>query len=69
MGWVERRAHPRHRHVRKLYLTEKGEAARSASDAVIAEAEEEIVRSLGDHGPKLRSALASLREEFGDTDP
>ncbi|MFL1380814.1 MarR family winged helix-turn-helix transcriptional regulator, partial [Nocardiopsis protaetiae] len=28
MGWLERRTHPRHRHVRELYLTEAGERAR-----------------------------------------
>lgn len=68
MGWVERRTHPRHRHVRELYLTEDGEAARRASDAVISGIEDEIARAVGDRGPEVRRALAALRQAFGDSD-
>lgn len=34
-GQLERRAHPRHRHIQELHLTDSGREALSAADAVI----------------------------------
>ncbi|RAG86987.1 MarR family transcriptional regulator [Streptacidiphilus pinicola] len=46
-GQVERREHPRHRHIQELHLTEAGREALRAADAVVAEVEQQIKDALG----------------------
>jgi DNA-binding MarR family transcriptional regulator len=46
-GQLERRPHPRHRHVQELHLTHAGLDALRLSDAVVAEIEEQIAEKLG----------------------
>ncbi|MGW5662815.1 MarR family winged helix-turn-helix transcriptional regulator [Streptomyces sp. NPDC003758] len=46
-GRLERRPHPRHRHVQELHLTDAGRDALRAADAVIAEIEQQITEKLG----------------------
>lgn len=46
-GQLERRTHPRHRHVQELHLTDAGRHALRAADAVIAAIEERITTRLG----------------------
>jgi len=46
-GQLERRTHPRHRHVRELHLTDAGRQALHASDSVIATIEDRITARLG----------------------
>lgn len=46
-GQVERREHPRHRHVQELHLTDAGREALRAADAVIAGVERQITEALG----------------------
>lgn len=46
-GLLERREHPRHRHVQELHLTAAGAATLRTADEVIAEVEAQVVQSLG----------------------
>ncbi|MER7930745.1 MarR family transcriptional regulator [Streptomyces sp. NPDC096057] len=46
-GQLERREHPRHRHVQELHLTDTGREALRAADAVIADIERHIADGLG----------------------
>jgi DNA-binding MarR family transcriptional regulator len=46
-GQVERREHPRHRHVQELHLTDAGREALRAADAVVADVERLVTDELG----------------------
>ncbi|WP_129667764.1 MarR family winged helix-turn-helix transcriptional regulator [Phytoactinopolyspora endophytica] len=46
-GHLRRRAHPRHRHIQELYLTESGVEELAAADAEIASLEHQVVQTLG----------------------
>jgi DNA-binding MarR family transcriptional regulator len=46
-GYMERRPHPRHRHVRELHLTDAGRDVLRSADTVIAEIEQQITEELG----------------------
>lgn len=46
-GHLRRRAHPRHRHIQELYLTESGVEELAAADAVVASLEHQVVQTLG----------------------
>lgn len=59
-GWVERREHDIHAHVRELYLTEEGRGILDSADAEVSALEEEVRRLLGDQAPVLREMLVSL---------
>ncbi|AQZ70526.1 MarR family transcriptional regulator [[Actinomadura] parvosata subsp. kistnae] len=62
-GQIERREHPRHRHVQELHLTDAGRAALRAADEVIDGVERQIVDSLGpDAGAQLRALLDQVAE-------
>ena len=57
-GQLERREHPRHRHVQELHLTDAGREAMRAADEVIADVERGITEGLGsDATAQLRALL------------
>ncbi|MDX3589235.1 MarR family transcriptional regulator [Streptomyces europaeiscabiei] len=56
-GQLERREHPRHRHVQELHLTDAGRESLSAADKVIAGIELQVADSLG---PKESTQLRAL---------
>ena len=62
-GQLERRPHPRHRHVQELHLTDTGHDALSKADAVIVEIEQQISEKLGakDTG-QLKALLDQVTE-------
>lgn len=60
---MERREHPRHRHVLELHLTDAGREALRAADAVIADIERQITDGLGPDGSvRLRALLDQVAE-------
>ncbi|WP_029111340.1 MarR family transcriptional regulator [Mycobacterium sp. URHD0025] len=56
-GQLERRPHPRHRHVQELHLTDEGRDALRRADAIVAEVEDEIGTQLGPANTKRLRAL------------
>ncbi|MGP3961011.1 MarR family winged helix-turn-helix transcriptional regulator [Nonomuraea sp. 3N208] len=66
-GQLERREHPRHRHVQELHLTDAGREALRAADVVIAGVEQQITDDLGpDASAQLRALLARVAETVRD---
>jgi DNA-binding MarR family transcriptional regulator len=63
-GRLERRPHPRHRHVQELHLTDAGRDALRAADPVIAAIERRIVEELGSDDA---SRLTALLHRVADT--
>ncbi len=62
-GQLERRDHPRHRHVQELHLTDAGREALHAADKVIADIEMQITDGLGpDETAQLRGLLDRVAE-------
>lgn len=59
-GQLERRPHPRHRHVQELHLTDAGRDSLRDADAVIVGIEEQIAEKLG---PKKAAQLRTLLDE------
>jgi len=60
-GQLERRSHPRHRHVQELYLTDAGRDILRQADAVVAEVEETITQQLGHtNASRLRALLEKV---------
>jgi DNA-binding MarR family transcriptional regulator len=60
-GQLERRPHPRHRHVQELYLTDEGREVLRRADAVVAEVEENIAQQLGQaNTTRLRALLEKV---------
>ena len=58
---LERRAHPRHRHVQELYLTDEGREVLRRADAVVAEVEANIAQQLGQaNTTRLRALLEKV---------
>ncbi|GGU41317.1 MarR family transcriptional regulator [Streptomyces coeruleorubidus] len=62
-GLLERRPHPRHRHVQELHLTDTGRDVLRPADAVIVEIEQRIAKKLG---PEKTARLRELLDEVGD---
>ncbi|MFD4603058.1 MarR family winged helix-turn-helix transcriptional regulator [Streptomyces sp. NPDC058464] len=62
-GQLERRPHPRHRHVQELHLTDAGRDALRQADAVIDEIEQRIAEKLG---PDKAAQLTALLDEVAD---
>lgn len=46
-GHLERRPHPRHRHMQELHLTDAGRDSLRDADAVIVEDQQQIAEELG----------------------
>ncbi|MEV0151385.1 MULTISPECIES: MarR family transcriptional regulator [unclassified Nonomuraea] len=66
-GQIERREHPRHRHVQELHLTDAGRETLRAADAVIAGVERQITDELGpDESARLRALLSRVAETVRD---
>lgn len=63
-GQLERREHPRHRHVQELHLTTAGRESLSAADKVIADIELQITDDLG---PKETTQLRTLLNRVTET--
>ncbi|MCV7114492.1 MarR family winged helix-turn-helix transcriptional regulator [Mycolicibacterium setense] len=62
-GQLERKPHPRHRHVQELHLTDVGRDALRRADAVVAEVEEQLSTQLGSANTKrLRTLLDKIAE-------
>ncbi|WP_232838461.1 MarR family winged helix-turn-helix transcriptional regulator [Streptomyces geranii] len=62
-GQLERRPHPRHRHVQELHLTDAGRETLRAADAVIVEIERQITVRLGS---RKAAQLRVLLDEVAD---
>ncbi|MEU5645228.1 MarR family winged helix-turn-helix transcriptional regulator [Streptomyces milbemycinicus] len=66
-GLLERREHPRHRHVQELHLTDAGREALRAADEVIADIERQITDTLGgDESTQLRTLLDRVTKTVRD---
>jgi DNA-binding MarR family transcriptional regulator len=66
-GQLERREHPRHRHVQELHLTDAGHELLHAADEVIADIEDQITRVLGPGDTaQLRTLLSHVTEAIRD---
>ncbi|WP_405962114.1 MarR family transcriptional regulator [Streptomyces sp. NBC_00723] len=61
-GQLERREHPRHRHIQELHLTDAGREALRAADAVIVGIERQITNGLGSETAQLRALLDQVAE-------
>ncbi|MET7453163.1 MarR family transcriptional regulator [Streptomyces sp. NPDC005574] len=61
-GQLERREHPRHRHIQELHLTDAGREALRAADAVIADIERQVTDGLGSEAAQLRALLDRVAE-------
>lgn len=46
-GQLERRSHPRHRHVQELHLTDAGREILREADALVEEVEQKVAKGLG----------------------
>ncbi|TDC82896.1 MarR family transcriptional regulator [Micromonospora sp. KC606] len=62
-GLLERRSHPRHRHVQELHLADAGHEALRAADAVIVGIEQRIIKALG---PEETTRLTALLGRVAD---
>ena len=62
-GQLERRSHPRHRHVRELHLTDVGRRLLKSADTAIASIEQELTERLG---AQDTTRLTKLLEESID---
>ncbi|MDX2529788.1 MarR family winged helix-turn-helix transcriptional regulator [Streptomyces europaeiscabiei] len=63
-GQLERREHPRHRHIQELHLTDAGREALRAADKVIADIERQIT---GDLGPEDSAQMRALLDRVTET--
>lgn len=67
-GQLERRSHPRHRHVQELHLTDDGRQVLKSADAVIVSIEHQIVERLGaDNAASLTALLEDVIDAARDT--
>jgi DNA-binding MarR family transcriptional regulator len=69
-GQIERRQHPRHRHIQELHLTEAGQDALRAAGQVVGDIERSITRKLGDSSSATLAALLdTVTEAVNGTAP
>ncbi|MER6715099.1 MULTISPECIES: MarR family winged helix-turn-helix transcriptional regulator [unclassified Streptomyces] len=69
-GQVERHAHPRHRHVQELHLTDTGRDALRAADTVITQIERKVTDILGaDDAAQLKALLDRVTEATREPRP
>ncbi len=67
-GQLERRVHPRHRHVQELHLTEAGRDALRQADPVIAEIDQQVNGKLGPEGvAQLKTLLEQVADAVRET--
>jgi DNA-binding MarR family transcriptional regulator len=67
-GQLERRSHPRHRHVQELHLTDAGRKVLKSADAVIASIERQITERLGsDSTTQFTALLEEVIDAVRDT--
>lgn len=59
LGWIERRDHPLHSHMRELHLTSAGESVLALADAVVSQLESDIRASIS--AEQLHELAAGLR--------
>ncbi|MDF9811773.1 DNA-binding MarR family transcriptional regulator [Streptomyces sp. SPB162] len=62
-GQLERRSHPRHRHVQELHLTDAGRDSLRDAEAVMMDIEQQIAEKLG---AKKTAQLRALLDEVAD---
>ncbi|WP_371574616.1 MarR family winged helix-turn-helix transcriptional regulator [Streptomyces sp. NBC_01314] len=62
-GQLERRPHPRHRHVQELHLTDAGRDSLRDAEAVIVGIEQQIAEKLG---PRKTAQLRTLLDEVAE---
>ncbi len=68
-GLVERRVHPRHRHVQELHLTDAGRDALRSAEPTIAAIERRITEELGaEETSRLTTMLHRVAEVMKDDD-
>lgn len=69
-GQLERRTHPRHRHVQELHLTDAGREVLRAADTVITAIEEQILQGLGRaDAARLITLLGRVDDAIRKTQP
>ncbi|WP_213084220.1 MarR family winged helix-turn-helix transcriptional regulator [Streptomyces qaidamensis] len=69
-GQLERRPHPRHRHVQELHLTDAGRDALRKADSVIAEIEQQITEKLGaKDSTQLQALLGQVTDAIHQVQP
>lgn len=67
-GQLDRRSHPRHRHIQELHLTDTGREALRAADAMVAAIEDKITQRLGlDDTARLTALLDEVIDAARDT--
>lgn len=67
-GQLERRPHPRHRHVQELHLTEAGREVLRQADALVAEVEKKVSTRLGrTDTARLRALLEKVAATAQET--
>jgi hypothetical protein len=67
---LERRPHPRHRHVQELHLTDTGRDALRKADSVIAEIEQQITEKLGaKDSTQLQALLGQVTDAIPQVQP
>lgn len=69
-GQLERRPHPRHRHVQELHLTDAGRDALRKADSVIGEIEQQITEKLGTKdSAQLKTLLGQMTDAIQQAQP
>jgi DNA-binding MarR family transcriptional regulator len=69
-GWIERRAHPRHRTVQELHLTDAGRAALTEAEHIVSDLERHFRESLGtERYRQLRELLGRVIDDLPGWDP
>lgn len=64
-GWIERRAHPRHRTVQELHLTDAGRDALTAAEVIVSDLERHFRESLGpERYGQLRELLGQVIDDL-----
>jgi DNA-binding MarR family transcriptional regulator len=68
-GLVERRAHPRHRNIQELYLTDEGDRTLQAAYQHVGRIEDRLTDRLGpEDAQRLRGLLDTVMDVLADTE-
>jgi DNA-binding MarR family transcriptional regulator len=69
-GLIERRAHPRHRNIQELHLTDAGRMELTKAERIVSHLERHLRASLGDQRyGQLRELLGQVMEHLSDWTP